>query len=113
MIIKERKDKKLLHHSQEKLKLAEEKLLESKLEIQKLNRIINNLSGKNSNGDDEYLKPVENNSTIETLEKSNFKHDKCMDALVEENEALRKGLHEILETLNKKKGIFTHFGFDF
>lgn len=106
MVIKERKDKKLLHYSQEKLKLAEEEILESKLEIQKLNKIINNFSDQPGNGDVEYVKLVKNKSTIGTSEKHDYNGDQYMKALAEENEALRKGLHEILETLNKKKGTY-------
>lgn len=96
-----------MHDSQEKLKNAEEEINESKLEIQRLNRTISNLSEQIVNGDVmSNSKVAKSNLQIKTSENLNYNSEQCMKALTEENEALRKGLHEILETLNKKKGMY-------
>lgn len=96
----------MLKTIQEELNKIKEEKLEKELEIQNLNRVVANLSDQVLNmGGKPNKKTAERKqkkTTIVTEEKYDSKE---MMNLVEENEALRKGLHEILSSVNKKKGM--------
>lgn len=109
VIIKQRKQKKMLKSIQEELNRIKEEKLEKELEIQNLNRVVANLSDQVIN-----LGGKPQKQTVEEKQKKAAKpvektgdQAKEMLNLVEENEALRKGLHEILSSVNKKKGMLT------
>lgn len=107
VIINQRKQKKMLKSIQEELNRIKEEKLEKELEIQNLNRVVANLSDQVINlGGKPQKKTVEGKlkKATKPVEQKDDQTKEMMN-LVEENEALRKGLHEILSSVNKKKGV--------
>lgn len=100
VLIKYKKQKKALEYAKLKLTKLEDENIDLKLKMQNLNRNNANLSRKllkiGGKPDTELDKSLEQ----PVIENS----DEDMKILVEENEALRKGLHEVLEGLQKKIG---------
>ncbi|XP_017769408.1 PREDICTED: LOW QUALITY PROTEIN: centrosomal protein of 290 kDa-like [Nicrophorus vespilloides] len=95
----------------------EEERIEMRLEIQKLSKIIGALSDQILDlGETPIVEKIVDESEVEevAVEKpipnrveidDGVKKEKYV-AVVEENEALRKGLHEILESVQSEKGLF-------
>ncbi|XP_018571875.1 centrosomal protein of 290 kDa [Anoplophora glabripennis] len=96
---KQSKHKKELEVLKKKLTKMEEEKLSLKSETQKLNRMLSSLT-------DQILelghKPIYDNVTERKPISVDLKNEN--KALVDENEALRKGMHEILNSINVKKG---------
>lgn len=96
---KQSKYKKELDTLKKKLTKLEEDKLSSSSEIHKLNRMICSLTDQILELDQ---KPIYFNVTEHKLVSTDLKNEN--KALVDENEALRKGMHEILNSINVKKG---------
>lgn len=107
VLIKYKKQKKALQNIHLQLSKLEDENVDLKIKIKDLNR-------KNAKLSKEILKlgGVLDESATAPSEKSNISkissetHEE-MKSLVEENEALRKGLHEILQSLQNKNGTAT------
>lgn len=111
VLIKYKKQKKVLQHTHLKLSKLEDENVSLKLNVQDLNR-------KNSYLTKQILKlggkpDAENARVIENDPGKPNKNNVDLKALSEENEALRKGLHEILEGLQQKKKGGVYFNFSF
>lgn len=99
VLIKYKKQKKALQHAQLKVSKLEDENVALKLNVQELNRKNSNLSKGGGKADAE-------NALGKGVDKLNESADVDLKALSEENEALRKGLHEILDGLKqKRKGV--------
>lgn len=99
---KQRRYKKELDNMRKELSNVEEEKLELRSEVQKLQKIVSSLS-------DQILdlgqKPQPAGFVGKMVKTDDFKtFNKDLKNLSEENEALRKGLHEILNSINERKG---------
>lgn len=104
-LAKEKKQKKLLHELQKKMNTLEEENLSLRLEIQNCgnkSRIVeqSNVSETLKSELDSSHETKERKEPIETSI-----NEDAHKAVVDENEALRKGLHEILASLQTRSGI--------
>lgn len=101
ILIKYKKQKKALQNAHVQLSKLEEENINLKLKVQVLSRKSASLSkqilkvGRTPNC--EYTAAVETENHLNET-------DNELKVLAEENEALRKGMHEILESLHKKNG---------
>lgn len=87
------------------MKLEEEKI-QAKLELKKLHRVVANLYDQLIGlGATPNTKVDEIDYSAEKSDAMKLRSETTINAISEENEALRKGLHEILESLNKKSGM--------
>lgn len=111
-----RKQGKELRKLQKQVKLQEENELNLRMEIQKLNRVASVLAnqilelGETPEADLDELKdvvrrqmPDEEERRLDASGSESVSLEKY-SGVVEENEALRKGLHEILESIHLKDG---------
>lgn len=92
IISKQRKQKKLIKNLQNQIELLEDEKLQMKVELQKYKR-----STELEIDTRTYMKD-------EAHSKSEQDYKKQITEMAEENEALRKGLHEILESIRAKNG---------
>lgn len=100
VLLKKRRQKKQIQKFEKRLEEVEEEILGYKNDIQKKNRTIANLCDQ--------LEKLGTKPDLKTIPSEHSSKNEDMLALCEENEALRKGLHEILESINKKRGISAH-----
>lgn len=109
IITKQQKQKKALQHLFKTNTNLEEQIIALKMKNKELNKIISDLSDRVCTvcGDslvlDNAFKKDATSENIDEVDGNRYKE------IVEENDALRKGLHEILDKLHAKDGIFNFF----
>lgn len=103
VLIKYKKQKKALQSAQLKLSKLENENVALKMKVQDLNRknvSLNKQVARMDGAPDESTSISDKGHLVKQFENT----EEEMKLLAEENEALRKGLHEILESLRKKNG---------
>lgn len=108
VISKQQKQKKLIHNLQNQIELLEDEKLQFKVKQRKYNNQFKNLEeqiiklGGTPILDESHESSVKQITIIKSNDKNEYK-TRFKEA-VEENDALRKGMHEILESIKIKNG---------
>lgn len=107
IIAKQHKQKKLINNLQNKLELNEDEKIQYKIKIRRYKSYVGNLKEQIVKLGHE---PILTDDISETpkkqvKEKKDYGEiEKKFNEAVEENDALRKGMHELLESIRSKNG---------
>lgn len=98
---RQRKQKKLINNLQNQIEILEDEKLQLKVELQKCKRMVA-VAESNKETYEVPEKPKQEKEVM--TEKAEADYEKKFVEVTVENEALRKGMHEILESIRAKKG---------
>lgn len=101
---KQRKQKKLINNLQNQIEILEDEKLQIKVELQKCKRLLSVVESRKEI-DEVQEKPKPQKVEEVKTDKPDAGYKKKFVELTDENEALRKGMHEILESIRAKKGL--------